>query len=159
MNLPLQQENQRCLLLLCRATSGKYRKAKGMFLGGGTGTETSAATGIIPFWHCRPIVCVNPSPAPGRRGADLQPQPSQPLQAPAPLPFILLSPETLASLPFTVLCKLWGPAGWKCSLFLSRAAACGFYSPKITSRWSRAHITAQKPHGSCAGKGSWELLK
>lgn len=60
---------------------------------------------------------------------------------------------------FTILCKLWGPAGWKCSLFRSGAVAFGFYSPKITSRWSRAHIIAQKPHGSRAGKGSRELLK
>lgn len=81
------------------------------------------------------------------------------LWAPALLPFILFLPKPFACLPLPVLCKLWGPTGWKCSLFLSRAAAFGFYSPKITSRWSRAHITAQKPHGRCAGKESWELLK
>lgn len=163
MNFLPQREDWSQLLFcagLLLETKGKQR---GSFKGGGK-RNLEQKDLCDSLWLARASAASSGRPAACMLGAGGTPAPRPQKEVAAVGPsaaafHFAFARDSLQPPFFTALCKLWGSAGWKCSLFRSGAVAFGFYSPKITSRWSRAHITAQKPHGSHAGKGSRELLK
>lgn len=111
---------------LCRAASGKQ---KGLLRGGGKGKpeqkDLRGSHWPVPVapggWHpVREGKEGRRPPAPRRRRV---PQAHR-------LSFCFHPRLSPASLFFTALFKLWGSAGWKCSLFRGGAVAFGFLQPQ-----------------------------